>query len=315
MAEPHARPDGTNRARMAHKGNPGSSYRPSKHRLGEISQIAARLAEAHARHVTTEKPADEPNSVATVRPLSSMRPQPDEFGLLTHGLREIPTVRARRSMMGRVIVCIALFLASLVALVRMEWLPHRVFWDRPSATSQFALASDSVKEGLAERSESPMPRLLVQDAHGTIAERANSALPLQPSTAEMPRVVTADPTVGAQGSPVLPTTSYAISDSVSAPSQLSSEELAMLVDKGKRLIASGDVAAARVVLRRAAESSDAAAALMLGSTYDPVVLRQLNVRGLAADIETARNWYKRANELGSPEASRRLEALVSAEKG
>jgi TPR repeat protein len=148
-----------------------------------------------------------------------------------------------------------------------------------------------------------------------IAERANSALPLQPSTAEMPRVVTADPTVGAQGSSVLPTTSHAISDSVPAPSQLSSEELAILVDKGKWLIASGDVAAARVVLRRAAESSDAAAALMLGSTYDPVVLRQLNVRGLAADIETARSWYKRANELGSPEASRRLEALVSAEKG
>jgi hypothetical protein len=46
-----------------------------------------------------------------------------------------------------------------------------------------------------------------------------------------------------------------------------------------------------------------------------VVLRQLNVRGLAADIATARSWYRRANELGSPEAPRRLERLVIAEKG
>jgi TPR repeat protein len=89
----------------------------------------------------------------------------------------------------------------------------------------------------------------------------------------------------------------------------------MLVEHGERLMTSGDVVAARIVLRRAAESNDAAAALILGSAYDPVVLRQLNVRGLVADISTARSWYRRAKDLGSPEASRRLEVLESAEKG
>jgi TPR repeat protein len=131
----------------------------------------------------------------------------------------------------------------------------------------------------------------------------------------MPRVVTADPNVDVQVSPVPPPISHAILDPVSASHQLSTEEIAMWVEHGKRLMTSGDVAAARVVLRRAAESNDAAAALMLGSAYDPVVLRQLNVRGLAADISTARSWYRRASDLGSPEASRRLEDLESAEQG
>jgi hypothetical protein len=59
-----------------------------------------------------------------------------------------------------------------------------------------------------------------------------------------------------------------------ASQQLSTEEIAMLVEHGKRLMTSGDVAAAGIVLRPAAESNDAAAALILGSAYDPVATTQ-----------------------------------------
>jgi Na+-transporting methylmalonyl-CoA/oxaloacetate decarboxylase gamma subunit len=90
------------------------------------------------------------------------------------------------------------------------------------------------------------------------------------------------------------------------------EQVAILIKRGKGFIANRDPASARVVLQRAAESKDAEAALMLAATYDPVVLRELKVYGLAADVSMARTWYEKAKEFGSEEASRRLETLASA---
>ena len=98
-----------------------------------------------------------------------------------------------------------------------------------------------------------------------------------------------------------------------APSrQLDADEIAALLKRGEDLIRNGDLAAARVVLRRAAEAKSAEAALMLGKTYDPVVLRELKVHGVAPDVVMARSWYEKAKELGSPEAPRRLEILARA---
>jgi hypothetical protein len=94
--------------------------------------------------------------------------------------------------------------------------------------------------------------------------------------------------------------------------QSASEEIALLVKRGKGFIDNGDPAGARVMLRRAAESRNAEAALMLGATYDPVVLRELKVYGVAADIAMARTWYEEAKKLGSEEASRLLGILASA---
>jgi hypothetical protein len=92
--------------------------------------------------------------------------------------------------------------------------------------------------------------------------------------------------------------------------QPTSEELAVLLKRGKDLIATGDLAAARPVLRRAAEANDAEAALALGATYDPLVLRQLKVYGFTPDAAMARSWYEKAAELGSSAAPRRLEMLT-----
>ena len=91
---------------------------------------------------------------------------------------------------------------------------------------------------------------------------------------------------------------------------LDSEEIASLVKRGQDFIANGDLASARLVLRRAADAGDAQAALLLGSTYDPVIFKQLKVIGSAPDPAQARAWYQRAVELGSTEAVRRLEPLA-----
>jgi hypothetical protein len=96
-----------------------------------------------------------------------------------------------------------------------------------------------------------------------------------------------------------------------AQRQLDREEIAVLLKRGKDLIANGDLAAARLVLQRAADANDVEATLALAATYDPFVLRELRVYSFPADAEMARVWYEKARELGSSAASRRLEMLSS----
>ena len=96
-----------------------------------------------------------------------------------------------------------------------------------------------------------------------------------------------------------------------AQRQLDREEITVLLDRGKHLIANGDLAAARLVLQRAADANDAEAALALAATYDPIVLRELKVYGFTADAAMARAWYQRARELGSAAALQRLEMLTT----
>jgi len=93
--------------------------------------------------------------------------------------------------------------------------------------------------------------------------------------------------------------------------QLDRDEIADLVRRGEAFIVTGDPAAARLLLQRAAEAGDARAALTLAGTYDPIVLEKLGLMGFASDIGKARSWYERAREFGSAEAPRRLEMLAS----
>ena len=84
----------------------------------------------------------------------------------------------------------------------------------------------------------------------------------------------------------------------------------MLYRRSEELVTQGDIASARLMLSRAAESGDARSALALGATYDADVLRKLGVIGVAADAAQARAWYAKAAEFGSGEATKRLEQLA-----
>jgi TPR repeat protein len=93
--------------------------------------------------------------------------------------------------------------------------------------------------------------------------------------------------------------------------RLDSSEIASSLRRGNDLIASGDLAAARLVLRRAANAGDAHAAMTLAGTYDPVVLEKLGVHGFVPDVAMARVWYEKAKKFGSAEAPQRLELLAN----
>ena len=77
----------------------------------------------------------------------------------------------------------------------------------------------------------------------------------------------------------------AVPSAIPAPPQaevvrsLDSREIAALIKRGQDLLAGGDVQSARLLLMRGAEARDARAALLVGTTYDPALLRQIGADG------------------------------------
>jgi hypothetical protein len=116
--------------------------------------------------------------------------------------------------------------------------------------------------------------------------------------------------------PEQPPKTAAISGPQSAPAResstalhLDSDEISALIDRGSALLKRGDLASARLLLRRAADAGSADAALMLGSTFDPAFIQQLGVVGIQPDVARAREWYQKAAGLGSDAATQRLANL------
>jgi hypothetical protein len=128
------------------------------------------------------------------------------------------------------------------------------------------------------------------------APATTSSLPSQPSQVASVQAGTA-PAFGPR------------SQEGSAARHLDAEEIAALVNRGTDSLKSGDLLSARLLLRRAAEAGSASAALMLGTTFDPLVIQQLGAIGIVSDVAQARQWYEKAVELGSDAASQRLAKL------
>src|SRR5262249_33004439 len=144
-----------------------------------------------------------------------------------------------------------------------------------------------------ERSD-PEPKTIGVGARSTpAAGTASSVAPSEPTTA------------------LAATRSEALKISAAPVQNLSPAEVEFLLKHGQQFMTVGDLAAARVVFRRAAEAGDAAAALAMGATYDPLVLNRIGALGVRADPDLARTWYERAKDFGSPEAPRRIDMLAN----
>jgi TPR repeat protein len=83
---------------------------------------------------------------------------------------------------------------------------------------------------------------------------------------------------------------------------LDSEQVAMLLQRGRELLRTGDIAGARLAFQALADAGNVEAVLALGKTFDPRYLAQHYVVGVVGDEAKARAWYQRAMELGSREA-------------
>jgi len=136
---------------------------------------------------------------------------------------------------------------------------------------------------------------------------------VEPNVVEVAAMPEPSPSVSAAPTDPAPGAIAVTSPPSAAPPKpvLTAQEIAALVERGRALFDAGDLAAARLFFRRAANAGDAAAALAMGSTYDPDVLSKRFVRGIGANAEEARIWYERAREMGSPEGKGRLETLLA----
>lgn len=160
---------------------------------------------------------------------------------------------------------------------------------RPARATDARLAS-------ADTQDLPAPSTPSREA---IATAYQSALQAQaPAPAPVPAAVAAPPEPPPPPAKPLPPTKT-----------LDADTLAGLMARARSLMTVGDIAAARLLLERAANAQDATAAFVLAQTYDPAVLGTKDTRSITADAAAARDWYRKAAQLGSAEAQQRLTQL------
>ena len=100
--------------------------------------------------------------------------------------------------------------------------------------------------------------------------------------------------------------SRAANEAAAPPKTLDAETLAALMTRARSMLTRGDIAAARLLLERAASAQDATAAFLLAQTYDPAVLGVRDTRSITPDPVMARDWYRKAASFGSAPAQQRL---------
>ena len=81
------------------------------------------------------------------------------------------------------------------------------------------------------------------------------------------------------------------------------------MNRAQDLLQHNDVAAARLIFKRLAETGIAEAAFGLAQTYDPDFLKTIPTAGLQPDMAAARHWYEWASALGSAPAGSRLSEI------
>jgi hypothetical protein len=165
----------------------------------------------------------------------------------------------------------------------------------------------------------PVPALAVPAAAASVAalsavdepppavEKAPTAA--LPVATEQPSVPPAPPAAATVAAVPLPAPLPSAVSAAPASSVVSPVEIAGLLHRGDELVATGDIAAARLFFRRAVDEGSSRAATALGKTYDPAFLKQIGVRGGGVDAAKAAEWYRRASESGDAEATARLKAL------
>jgi hypothetical protein len=253
------------------------------------------------------------NSVPLFLSDDNGEPDPDEY--------IVPLTRKRRASISSkilAVVCAAAVAAVLVALlssdatrsfavnIKASMASMAAIFPAPSAAAQ----SDS-SHLTARKRQNDAARASAEDqasgargaATGTVAPAREDIRLAYQNALQQGRGQAAEPVAAAPAAePTAPEPSI---------HHLDPDTIAALLKRADGLIASGDVAAARLVLRRAADAGDARAAMTLAETYDPAFLEKLGVHGFVPDLAMARSWYEKARAFGSAEAPQRLETLAS----
>jgi hypothetical protein len=176
-------------------------------------------------------------------------------------------------------LCLLLFVAGVAAGLGMFLLA--------SSADKQADITRAPEEATAETRSSGAPTF-VPAIHRPAVSGGQSGLQAEPATKSLAagaangRVAPLDnskPNVTATSAPPKSTATSA-AQQPSPRSGLSGVEIETLLSRGDWLVATGDVASARLLYRRAADAGEARAAVRLRKTFDPVFLDHTRQRGV-----------------------------------
>ena len=91
---------------------------------------------------------------------------------------------------------------------------------------------------------------------------------------------------------------------------LPAQQEAVLLARGNELLQQGGIAAARLLFEELAMRGSGAGALALARCFDPAFIPQSPSVALAPNMGLALKWYRRAAELGNPDAQRLLAEIA-----
>ena len=168
-----------------------------------------------------------------------------------------------------------------------------------------ALVGSSVHLAWASASQTTASTTTMPHQASPATAMPQQVLALAPSSTVVAPTVAAPPVAA----PTVTAAPTAAAPPLPVVRNLDPREIASFLNRAQDLITAGDLQSARLLLRRAAEAQNARAAFALAQTYDPAVLKQYGASAPPAEVATARSWYERARDWGSPDAQRQLDAL------
>jgi len=218
----------------------------------------------------------------------AMRRAADDPRLISPaGVAQSPSLGSGLQSIGRLATrTIIVLTAALVATVGVILLlsghrpadQYRAAALQPAVVSPPTLAIAAGAAGLSGAALSPT--ITVASAGLSEEERPTAIMPSVTPT-EKATVIAAAPAI-------VPTEAPASRADVSA-----------LLERGDALLATGDIASARLFYEEATMAGDAMAALRLGESYDSRFLAVAGLTGVHSDPALAARWYRRASELGA----------------
>ncbi|WP_188092403.1 hypothetical protein [Azospirillum sp. B21] len=196
----------------------------------------------------------------------------------------------------------------------------------PVADAPLEPPPEQTVEAAIEPTSAPSPEVTAEPpvvaatpppADAPVAVQPAAASPSSPPAPPEPAVIAPLTTVAvaalppAAAPPPAPERAQPREAAVQRPARLPSAVAeTTLMKRGDDLFAQGDLAGARLYYEMVAETGNAAAALALGRTHDPLIHERLRVRGLPPDPEQAAAWYRRAVAAGSGDAEQQLQKLT-----
>jgi hypothetical protein len=251
-----------------------------------------------ARAERADLSPDDPIPLFLSDPLSE--PDPREFAPLATRSRAkiVPRILAAVLAASAIAVPVALFqtdINRLFAISAKSWIGEAAAFANPPAAQpgplkDAARAADTMLASVDAR-DVPAPVAPSREAIATAYQTALQAQAQAQAPAPAPVAAAAPP----EPPPPVRT--------------LDADTLAGLMSRARSLMTVGDIAAARLLLERAANAQDATAAFLLAQTYDPAVLGTRDTRSITSDVAAAREWYRKAAQFGSAEARQRLAQL------